>query len=82
VSATEAFSTALFFTSVHDWIIDNLFYPAKVNLAMSYNQEGNNNGAENLLHEVVRHHPEICEVHYSLGLLLADKSNMKKSRII
>jgi len=55
--------------------IDDLFYPAKVNLAMFYNKRGENDKAEALLREVVRTHPELHETAYSLGLLLAE---MKK----
>ena len=55
--------------------IDNLFYPAKVNLAMFYNKRGENDKAETLLREVVKSHPELHEISYSLGLLLAE---MKK----
>ncbi|THB62457.1 MAG: hypothetical protein D6B26_08145 [Spirochaetaceae bacterium] len=53
--------------------IDNLFYPAKVNLAMLYNRIGENDKAETLLLEVATSHPEMYEVRYSLGLLLAEK---------
>jgi len=53
--------------------IDNLFYPAKVNLAMLYNQTGKNDKAEILLREVATFHPEMYEVQYSLGLLLAEE---------
>ena len=53
--------------------IDNLFYPAKVNLAMLYNQMGQNNEALTLLREVAANHPESYEVQYSLGLLLAEE---------
>jgi tetratricopeptide (TPR) repeat protein len=55
--------------------IDDMFYPAKVNLAMFYNKRGENNKAEELLQEVVKAHPELHEISYSLGLLLAE---MKK----
>jgi tetratricopeptide (TPR) repeat protein len=55
--------------------IDDLFYPAKVNLAMFYNKRGENANAEELLREVVKAHPELHEIAYSLGLLLAE---MKK----
>jgi tetratricopeptide (TPR) repeat protein len=55
--------------------IDGLFYPAKVNLAMFYNKRGENDKAEELLREVVKSHPELPEIAYSLGLLLAE---MKK----
>jgi Tfp pilus assembly protein PilF len=53
--------------------IDNLFYPAKVNLAMLYNQMGKNDKVEILLREVATSHPEMYEVQYSLGLLLAEE---------
>ena len=53
--------------------IDHLFYPAKVNLAMLYNQTGKNDKAEILLREVAIAHPGMHEVHYSLGLLLAEE---------
>jgi Tfp pilus assembly protein PilF len=53
--------------------IDHLFYPAKVNLAMLYNQMGKNSEAEILLREVAASHPEMVEVHYSLGLLMAEE---------
>ncbi|UCG80205.1 MAG: tetratricopeptide repeat protein, partial [Desulfobacterales bacterium] len=52
--------------------IDDLFYPAKVNLAMLYNQRGENGKAEVLLREVVGAHPEVYDAAYSLGLLLAE----------
>jgi tetratricopeptide (TPR) repeat protein len=55
--------------------IDGRFYPAKVNLAMFYNKRGENDKAEELLREVVKSHPELHEIAYSLGLLLAE---MKK----
>ena len=55
--------------------IDDLFYPAKVNLAMLYNQRGEKNKAEVLLREAATAHPEMHEIAYSLGLLLAE---MKK----
>jgi len=53
--------------------IDYLFYPAKVNLAMLYNQTGNNEVAERLLRETVAEHPQFYEAAYSLGLLLAER---------
>ncbi|MGD8285085.1 MAG: tetratricopeptide repeat protein, partial [Desulfobacterales bacterium] len=52
--------------------IDRDFYPAKVNLAMLYNQMGQNSKAERLLRQVVTSNPELYEVNYSLGLLLAE----------
>jgi tetratricopeptide (TPR) repeat protein len=53
--------------------IDDLSYPAKVNLAMLYNQMGRNAEAETLLREVVTAYPELHDVQYSLGLLLAEE---------
>jgi Tfp pilus assembly protein PilF len=40
---------------------------------MLYNRQGKNDEAEGLLREVVDAHPEIHEIHYSLGLLLAER---------
>jgi tetratricopeptide (TPR) repeat protein len=53
--------------------IDRLFYPAKVNLAMLYIRRGKKIPAEALLREVVEEHPDLYEIKYSLGLLLAEK---------
>lgn len=61
--------------------IDNLFYPAKVNLAMLYNQMGENNKAEILLREVMVEHPQQYEVAYSLGLLLAEMKQYKPAAL-
>lgn len=55
--------------------IDDLFYPAKVNLAMLYNRLGDKDKAEGLLREVVTAHPELYDIAYSLGLLLAEKKH-------
>jgi len=52
--------------------IDDLFYPAKVNLAVLYNSMGRNEEAEVLLREVLTEYPSEHEVAYSLGLLLAE----------
>jgi len=52
--------------------IDDLFYPAKVNLAMQYNAQGRNEDAEKLLREVIEGEPEQYEMAYSLGLLLVE----------
>ena len=40
---------------------------------MLYNQKGENSKAEALLREVTESHPELYEIHYSLGLLLAEE---------
>jgi len=52
--------------------IDDLFYPAKVNLAVLLNGKGRNEEAEALLREVIEAYPERHQVAYSLGLLLAE----------
>jgi tetratricopeptide (TPR) repeat protein len=44
-----------------------------VNLAVLYTQMGRNAEAETLLTEVVKAYPELYDVHYSLGLLLAEE---------
>ncbi len=61
--------------------IDNLFYPAKVNLAMLYNQKGENDRAEVLLREVTTEHPEMHEIAYSLGLLLTEMKKYDQAAI-
>lgn len=52
--------------------IDNLFFPAKVNLAIILNSQKRNDEAEVLLREVLEAYPENHEVAYSYGLLLAE----------
>jgi tetratricopeptide (TPR) repeat protein len=61
--------------------IDDLFYAAKVNLAMLYNQRGDNDRAEVLLREVVEAFPEVYEAAYSLGLLLAEKKQYPEAAV-
>jgi tetratricopeptide (TPR) repeat protein len=61
--------------------IDSLFYPAKVNLAMFYNQKGEDDKAEVLLREVIQEHPEMHEIAYSLGLLLAEMKKYDQAAI-
>ena len=52
--------------------IDDLFYPAKANLAVLLNARGENDEAEALLRSILIAYPEQHEVAYSLGLLLAE----------
>jgi len=61
--------------------IDNLFYPAKVNLAMHYNQSGDQDKAEDLFREVIKEHPGLYEISYSLALLLSEKNNFEEAAI-
>ncbi len=55
--------------------IDSLFFPAKLNLALIYNQLNKKNKAEVLLRDIINNHPEIPEAYYYLGLLIAEKQN-------
>ena len=57
--------------------IDDLFHPAKMNLAILLNSQGRNAEAEVLLREVVEHAPEQYEAAYSLGLLLGEMQRME-----
>ena len=62
--------------------IDSLFYPAKVNLAMLYNQRGEKDKAERLLREVTTANPELYQIAYSLGLLLAELKQYDEAAFI
>ncbi|MBW1785256.1 MAG: tetratricopeptide repeat protein [Deltaproteobacteria bacterium] len=59
--------------------IDDLFYPAKVNLAMLYNGQGEKARAEALLREVAASHPDLYDAAYSLGLLLAEREKYEEA---
>jgi len=59
--------------------IDDLFYPAKVNLAMLENARGRNDEAERLLREVLDAYPDQYESAYSLGLLLAEMNRFDEA---
>ena len=61
--------------------IDDLFFPAKVNLAVLYNQRGENEKAERLLREVLTAEPELHDVEYSLGLLLAEMKQYDEATV-
>jgi Tfp pilus assembly protein PilF len=52
--------------------IDNQFYPAMVNLAMLANQQGDKALAEKQFRDALAVNAGLNEVHYSLGLLLAE----------
>jgi tetratricopeptide (TPR) repeat protein len=52
--------------------IDDLFYPAKANLAVILNSQGRNDEAEAVLRSVLSSDPDQFETAYSLGLLLAE----------
>jgi tetratricopeptide (TPR) repeat protein len=52
--------------------VDDLFFPAKVNLAVLLSGQGRNDEAERLLREVRAAYPGNSEAAYSLGLLLVE----------
>jgi len=53
-------------------IRDDLFVPARMNLATLLSGQGRGSEAEQLLREAVRIQPTWGQIHYSLGLLLAE----------
>jgi tetratricopeptide (TPR) repeat protein len=52
--------------------IDDLFYPAKMNLAVLLNAQGRNPEAATLLNQVLEVYPDNADAAYSLGLLLVE----------
>jgi tetratricopeptide (TPR) repeat protein len=54
--------------------LDSHFIPARVNLAMLYDQLGRKKEAELQFREILKQDPKLGEIHYSLGLLLAEDS--------
>jgi predicted CXXCH cytochrome family protein len=54
--------------------MDPELIPPRMNLAHLHNRLGRNDKAEQRLREVLKHHPDYGEAHYSLGLLLAEDS--------
>ena len=59
--------------------VDDLFYPAKANLAVLLNASGRNDEAERLLREILAAYPEQYDAAYSLGLLLAEMSRTEEA---
>jgi predicted CXXCH cytochrome family protein len=59
--------------------IDDLFYPAKANLAVLLNARGANDEAEALLRSILDAYPEQHDVAYSLGLLLAEMGRYREA---
>jgi len=56
--------------------MDNLFNPARINLAHIYNREGKNEEAINLFKTVIAQEPDYGPAYYSLGLLYAEENRM------
>lgn len=59
--------------------IDNLLFPAKINLAILYYQQGKLPQAENLLHDLVKNHPELTEGYYYLALLYGEQKKYQEA---
>jgi tetratricopeptide (TPR) repeat protein len=60
-------------------LIDDLFIPAKSNLAVILNGQGRNAEAEVLLGEILEADPDLYDVAYSMGLLLAEMGRMEEA---
>ena len=52
--------------------INSQFVPARINLAMLYDQRGEKSEAEREFRKILQIEPELADIHYSLGLLLAE----------
>ncbi|HWS00500.1 MAG TPA: multiheme c-type cytochrome [Prolixibacteraceae bacterium] len=59
--------------------IDNLFYPAKTNLAMIYYQQGKADLAEKMFRDLVANHPEVSEGYYYLALLYGEQQKLTEA---
>ena len=60
--------------------INPRFAPAKINLAMLHDQRGEKAEAESQFRDVLEIEPELADIHYSLGLLVAeDESRMAEA---
>ena len=59
--------------------MDPTFLPAYMNLANLLNQQGRNAEAEGVFRDLIARAPEEGEAHYSLGLLMAEMEQLKKS---
>jgi tetratricopeptide (TPR) repeat protein len=53
--------------------LDNLLYPAKINLALIYYQQGKTGPAEKLFIDMVANHPEVMDGYYYLALLYGEQ---------
>ncbi len=59
--------------------LDPLFLPARVNLAMLYDERGESDAAEKEFRKALEIDPEQGEIHYSLALLLAQQNRFAES---
>jgi predicted CXXCH cytochrome family protein len=53
--------------------IDNLFFPAKTNLALIYYRQGKMDLAAGLFNDLVSNHPEVTDGYYYLALLYGEQ---------
>jgi Tfp pilus assembly protein PilF len=53
--------------------IDKLFYPAEINLAIIYYQQGKTDDAAGLFRDIIANHPEVVEGYYYLALLYGEQ---------
>ncbi|MHC1778016.1 MAG: tetratricopeptide repeat protein [Lentimicrobium sp.] len=59
--------------------IDNLFYPARINLGILYYQQGKTDPAATLFRELVAYHPDITDGYYYLALLYAEQNQPQEA---
>jgi len=53
--------------------LDNLFFPAKINLALIYYRQGKTDQAVGLFNDLVINHPDVTEGYYYLALLYGEQ---------
>lgn len=53
--------------------IDNLFHPAKTNLALLWYSEGKTKQAVELFNEIIKSHPELMDGYYYLALIYSEQ---------
>jgi predicted CXXCH cytochrome family protein len=77
-TALQQFDSALahYHTAIR---LDPEFLPARVNLGNLYNQMGRNADAERVFREAVARAPRNGELHYSLGLVLAEEQRLNEA---
>jgi tetratricopeptide (TPR) repeat protein len=61
--------------------LDPRFLPASMNLANLYNQLGRNADSEGVLRKAITYAPDEAELHYSLGLLLAEQNRLDEAAV-
>ncbi len=59
--------------------LDPLFLPARINLAMLYDERGESDAAEKEFRKALEIEPKQGEIHYSLALLLAQQNRIPES---